>query len=391
MVKPTIPTNKRFLLTQRACIEFYPPVLHQAALLSAVGEVTIVDTFEADDGLETQTAENIRRVRVAAKQSPLTAFPIFSRIQNLRRYGKAVRREIIALPDLMIAYEPEAAWIMLRSGGEKIKRIVHLHETPTADAYASSRSGSIALRYLVKNLGRAYAVVVPDHDRAAYLQELASLKVKPLVVMNCPRRLPELPISLLIPFLRERGINSSKIVHYQGSVGSDHQLEVVIKSMRFWPTDAVFVIVGGSREEYRKKLVALAIEEGLERRVVFTGRIPYSQIFQYAVGASVGVTLLDPAALNWKLSAGASNKRFEYIALGIPQVTNDGPGIRDLFCNTGIAAIANPHNAEDVGRKISRYLIDEASSREAGAKARAIHLQSYNYEQEFQKVLELIQ
>ena len=355
-----------------------------------MGEVTIVDTFDNGAAAGTQTAERIRRVRVAAKQSSSKWLPVISRVQNLKRYGKALRQEITAGPDSIIAFEPEAARIMLRSARGPTKLLVHLHEIPTLDGYADSRSGTVALKYLLKNLGRADAVVVPDVDRADYLQELAGLKVKPLVVMNCPRRIPEMPNSLLIPFLRDRGIASTRIVHYQGAVGVDHQLEAVIRSMRYWPEDAVFVIVGGGTKEYLTGLKALTEAEGVGRRVIFAGRVPYDRLFQYTIGASVGVTLLDPSVLNWRFSAGASNKRFEYAALGIPQVTNDGPGIQKLFAETGIAAIADHRDVADVGKKISRFLLDEARCREVGARARQLHLQSYNYEQQFQKILELL-
>jgi len=382
--------HNQFLLTQRACIELYPPVLHQAALLSTFGEVTIVDTLTESDDSQVQTKANIRRVRVTAKDSSSTVLPIIGRFRNLRRYSRILSQQMATRAASMIAFEPEAVRIMLRSGAKQRKRIVHLHEIPAWEAYAESRSGTTALAYMMKNLDRVDAVVVPDSGRADYLQEMAGLKLKPLVVMNCPRRLTKLPQSLLIPFLRKRGINSTRIVHYQGAVGPDHKLETVIRSMRFWPDDSIFVVVGAGREWYLKELAELVIAQGLEERVVFLGRIPYNQLFQYAIGAAVGVTLLDTSGLNTRFCAGASNKRFEYAALGIPQVTNEGFGIQDLFGNTGIAAIANHDDIAMVGNKISHYLRREASAREAGAKARALHLQSYNYEHQFQKVLDVI-
>lgn len=387
-----VKARNRFLLAQRACVELYPPVLHQAALLSAIGDVTIVDTVSETDCLAPQTIETIKRLRIQIDNPALKTFPNFNRLHNLRRYNRTVRQEMAAGQSAVIGFEPEAATMVLRSkmNGRRPKRIIHLHEVPAKEGYAASVSSRLALKYLLRNLHRADAVVVPDHGRAEYIQSIVNLKVAPLVVMNCPRRWMELPRSALIPFLHKRGIHSSKIVHYQGSVGPDHCLEAVIKSMRFWPADAVFVIVGGGSERYLNTVDALAATAGVKGRIIFVGRIPYDQLFSYTIGASVGVTLLDPSVLNWELSAGASNKRFEYAALGIPQVTNDGPGIQNLFGNTGIAEVANHRDIEDIGRKISQYLVNEGLAREVGAKARAMHLQTYNYEHQFQKVLEFI-
>ncbi|MBA3355849.1 MAG: glycosyltransferase [Pyrinomonadaceae bacterium] len=353
--------------------------------------MTIVDTLSEGDSPVVQSGDMIERVRIKPTHSSLI-FPQVNRFRNLRTYNNTVRHQMALGPNVVIAFEPEAACVMLKmkKKGLHIKRVVHLHEMPDPDAYAESLGASWALAYLRKNLSLADAVILPDRDRAEYIQSNSSLKTPPLVVMNCPRRLAELPASLLLPFLRERGIDSSRIVHYQGAVGPDHKLETVIKSMRFWPADSVFVIVGAGRKWYLKKLTELTAAEGVAHRVIFAGRIPYDQLFQYAIGASVGVTLLDPSGLNTKLCAGAGNKRFEYAALGIPQVTNDGPGIQGLFGDTGIAAIANHNDVSEIGQKISHYLTNEAFARDAGAKARAIHLQSYNYEHQFQKVLEFI-
>jgi glycosyltransferase involved in cell wall biosynthesis len=383
--------RKRFLLVQHACIEGYPPVLHQAGLLSAIGDVTIIDTISASESHAVETGEQVKRIRIKSPQSS-PVIPQMGRLWNLRKFSLAVREQMLTEPAAVIGFEPQAASAMLRVKHKTTltKRIVHLHELPTADGYAASFTASRALQYLIRKLSSADAVVVPDQHRAEYVQSIAQLKRDPLVVMNCPRLLPNYPSSLLIPLLRARGITTANIVHYQGVVGADHNIETVIRSMRFWPADAVFVVVGGGPEAYLKELNRVAIAEGVAQRLVLTGRVPYSQLFQYAMGASVGVTLLDSAIPNWKFSAGASNKRFEYAALGIPQVTNAGPGIENLFGNPGIAAIADHRDAEDIGRKIARFLADESFAREAGAKARALHLQSYNYERQFQKVLEFL-
>jgi len=208
------------------------------------------------------------------------------------------------------------------------------------------------------------------------------------VVMNCPRRLDVLPESRLLPFLRERGLPSARVVHYQGAVGQNHYFEQIVRSMRFWPRDAVFVIVGSVREQYARELQDLAEGEGVGERLVLVGRVPYDEVFSYAVGASVGVSFLNGKFLQFQLSAGASNKRFEYIALGIPQVTNHLQGVRELFVNEGVASIADETDVADIGAKISAYLEDQTLREQSAARARALHLDSYNYEHQIKPLLE---
>ena len=271
-----------------------------------------------------------------------------------------------------------------------VKHIVHLHEMliddPNADFISRRIVGS-----LQKRLHRAELVVVPDLHRAKHVKEVAGLKSMPLVVMNCPLRMEALPESRLLPFLARKGFTSNRIVHYQGSIGNGHGLENIILSMIHWPEDALFVIVGRANPDYLEKLKKIAQEVGVLERVVFVGRVPYNEVLSYAMGATIGVTLLKADYPNWKWSAGASNKRFEYLALGIPQVTNDAPGIKELFEDTGVAVRADYNDSDDIGRKICLYLNNDRLCRNVGDKARALHLNKYNYEHQFRPVLEWIE
>jgi glycosyltransferase involved in cell wall biosynthesis len=125
-------------------------------------------------------------------------------------------------------------------------------------------------------------------------------------------------------------------------------------------------------------------------RVLFVGRVPYSEVFSFAVGASVGVTLLEPVNSNLRFCAGASNKRFEYAALGIPQVTNTGFGMRDLFESPGIATLVDVEEIEMIGQTIARLLLNSSLAKTMGEHARSLHLSHYNYEYQYRPVLDCV-
>jgi hypothetical protein len=134
----------------------------------------------------------------------------------------------------------------------------------------------------------------------------------------------------------------------------------------------------------------LAGREGVSPRLMFVGKVPYAEVLSYAVGATVGVTLLEPNYTNVKFAAGSSNKRFEYAALGIPQVTNAGAGIDTLFAKTGIAAVVDVSSIEAIGTAIAGFLVDPTLAAAVGERARGNHLRTYNYERQFEPVIERI-
>lgn len=386
--------KQHFVLAQNACAEFYPPLLNQAALLAKYGQVTLLDTSADNAPSLSQNMPGVRRARVAGRKVPrrLPLAALSASLQSVWRFSKAFGRQMAKRPRAVIAYEPEAAFFLLRSRryAKHIQRIVHLHELPDEEVYRQSRVGSFALRYLLRHLHRADLVVMPDRHRAQWVQQKCGLRELPMVVMNCPRRLETLPASRLLPWLRERGVSTDKIVHYQGAVGADHNFERLIESMQFWPDDAVFVIVGSGPENYVEQLRSLARDKGVKDRVLFTGRVSYDEVFSYAVGASVGVSFLNAQYTQWELSAGASNKRFEYVALGIPQVTNSLPGVQELFEQPGVATTAPYDDAEAIGKAIGKWFGDDALCAEVFHKARALHLDEYNYEQQMQPLLDKI-
>jgi|SRR4051812_15802261 hypothetical protein len=379
----------RAVLAQRSCVELYPPVLHQARLLADVGDVTIVDSPGPTDPTEIETAGDIDRVRSECRAVGGSVAARAKRMRWLLQFAAAVRRELARKPDVAIAYEAEAAALLLLGLGRSRRtlRIVHMHEVAMPPGQGSL-SNDAATRYVHSRLRYADLVTVADAHRARLLADTAGLSTLPTVVMNCPPVLTELPKSRLLPWLRERGISQSRIVHYQGSIGPDHSVLETVLSMRYWPEDSVFVIVGSGSSSYIEQLRAVAAEEGLGERVHLVGRVPYGEVFSYAVGASVGISLLEASTVNWKFSAGASNKRFEYAALALPQVTNEGPGIEDLFVRHGIARAVPAREPEAIGHAIRDVLLDPARSKAMGQRARALHLAEYNYEQQFAPVLE---
>jgi hypothetical protein len=161
--------------------------------------------------------------------------------------------------------------------------------------------------------------------------------------------------------------------------------------MIHWPADSIFVVIGGSENEYRAHLRQVAASVGVSSRVQYIDRVPYSEVLSYAVGATVGITLLEPRIKNWRYSAGASNKRFEYAALGIAQVTNAGPGMDEVFGQAQVASLLDTVGPASIGQEIARLLSTPAATAAMGAHARAAHLRANNYDAQFAPVLQIIE
>jgi glycosyltransferase involved in cell wall biosynthesis len=381
--------SPQFLLAQRVNVQLFPPVLHQARALADLGHVRVLDAADASPQKSAQLNERIDHIRANARGLSWAKAHHVQLLQFLRMF----QREISARPAVAFGYDMDAAAALLASRAlyPTIRRVVHLHELGIPALWASSRTSTVALRYLTHRLRRADLVIVPDAHRATLTAEQFRLPEPPLTVMNCPPRLDRLPQSRLLPHVHARNLPATRIVHYQGAIGTDHGLDTIIRSMPHWPGDAVLVLVGSGPQDFIDHLHHLAAAHGIDERIVWVGRVPYDEVFSYAVGAAVGLSIIAPTNDNWKYASGASNKRFEYAALGIPQVTNVGPGIDQLFTRTGIAA-AVPHDVPAaISDAVTRYLTDESSTRDMAVRARRLHLTTYNYEAQFAPVIARIE
>lgn len=383
------PRKGRLLLAQRANVDRYPPVLHQVRLLGPRFGSTVVDSIGSSERDDFQTAQDVRRLRIREAQIDGRASMIH-RLTGAFAFARTLKRQLAEAPDVAIAYDPDAAAVLLRLPRALLtRRVVHLHESLAFETVG--RSTRISTRYVMRRLARADLVIVPDAHRAKMLRSACGLSKEPLVVMNCPLLIPKLPASKLLPALQERGIVTSNIALYQGAIGPDHYLETSISSMSRWPHDAVFVIVGSAREEYRRQLQEHAAALGVAERVIWLGRIPYRDLFSYTVGAAVGLSFLKSTTENFRFSAGASNKRFEYAALGIAQVTNAGPGTEEIFGRPGIASLLDKIDPQSVGDAVGALLSDTNRRAEMGQRARLAHLTINNYERQFLPALEQLE
>lgn len=254
------------------------------------------------------------------------------------------------------------------------------------------------LTYMIKYLELRFAryadkIVFPDINRVKFFLNEAKLAKLPDIdiVMNAPLCINKLPPNRLIDVLRVKGFSiDTKIVLYQGTIGNAQTILEVIKSMNLWPKDTVLVLIGTIiDEDFAKDIDMEAGALHLTNRIIKLSFIEYLQLFSYTVGAYIGLALFKPKNINLTFAAGASNKIFEYISMGIPIVTNNSPYFRGVV-NSSIAYFAQPDSVEDIARVINYAFSDIEEYHKKSQAARQAHLTLFNYEKQFQPIIEYI-
>lgn len=108
---------------------------------------------------------------------------------------------------------------------------------------------------------------------------------------------------------------------YQGAVSADHGLAEIIMVLNQLELGMPvhLTIIGPIQKKYQEELTALAEAQGVADQVHFLGRIPYQDLPTYTRTGHIGLGILTNFHNdNHTTAATASNKIYEYAALGLP-------------------------------------------------------------------------
>ena len=131
-----------------------------------------------------------------------------------------------------------------------------------------------------------------------------------------------------------------KIAINQGSgMNIDRGLEEAVEAvsgMEGW----LLLLVGGG--DAIPKLQTLVRQKGLNEKVRFIPRVPYSELLQYTQAADVGLSLDKDTNINYRYSL--PNKLFDYIHCNLPVVTSKVVEVRKIVENYGIGQTVDPED-----------------------------------------------
>ena len=375
------------LLILRANIDLYPPSRNQAELLVRRGlRVGVIDlSFPPWPG--TELSSDVLRWQPHTQWDSKREAPrsLRTRLREFRRFRASCRTVIRNhKPSVVVGYD-FVGCLHAPPRPQRYATVYHFHEL--FDANANHGWGShLAYRKVCQRVALSDRLTISDEHRGRLLQEELGLPRAPHVIMNCPMKIANVPRSDLRKKLEGMGRKPKHVVVYVGSIGVNQGLFETAASMAQWPKATDFVLIGNVSHDVKDRIQKAAGRAGRAESLVFLGPRAHREAMSLAVGADIGVSLIQSNRRNLKYSAGAINKRFEYAALGLPQVTTDLPGVRQLFGDKECAVFVQAGDADGIGRGVARLLADSDLRRQYGRNARELHLSRLNYQAQFEEL-----
>lgn len=224
-------------------------------------------------------------------------------------------------------------------------------------------------RYFLPKIKKAYTVsnAISEYYNNRYCNKMG-------VVRNLP---------LLHKKTQEVTVNfptKNKVILYQGVLNPGRGIKLTIKALHF--LDAVdLVIIGyGKVEADLKKFV---VEENMQKRVHFLGRIPHEILSNYTKKADIGIVLEEPLGKSFEFSL--PNKLFDYIHAELPIVAGRLPEIKKVITQYKVGVIIDAYEPKNIADKIQELLNSETlvkNIKENQRRAKKV----LNWENETQKL-----
>jgi len=155
-----------------------------------------------------------------------------------------------------------------------------------------------------------------------------------------------LPVAGSFEAKTEKSENQQKIILYQGAVNMGRGLEQAILAMHFIE-NAKLIIAGGG--DISAKLQNLVINENLQNKVEFTGRLALEELAKLTPQADLGLSIEEDLGLNYRFAL--PNKLFDYIQAQVPVLITNLPEM---------AAIVNQYHIGEITESLEpRHLAEK--------------------------------
>ena len=351
-------------------------VEREARTLTAAGyRVTVV--ADGAPGLPTtEERDGVTVKRIARRGPRLPGLRFVTHVWRLRRAVEGTR------PDIVHAHDADA----LQSAGPAAARLrvplVYDSHELWLGRTARGRSrlydwlnrawyGLVERRYarraalvIVANPG-----VAPELERRYGIRGVRHVANYPVEAEPVPARdLRSLPDAAAIPA-------EAPIILYLGAVMAHRGDEEIVRALA--DVGGAHLVCLGAAGPHVGAIRTEIQRLGLEGRVHLLPPVPSQEVVPFAGSAAIGVSLVQPASLSYRLAL--PNKLFQYMAAGLPVVASDFPDVRSVVEGSGAGVVVDPTDVDAVARALRELLGDPSRARAMGDAGRRAVRERFNW------------
>jgi glycosyltransferase involved in cell wall biosynthesis len=193
--------------------------------------------------------------------------------------------------------------------------------------------------------------ICPEANRAAIFRYWYKLNITPSILVNSPYNHPRknlMEISDKDISSKIDELSGKKLILYMGMIAHDRDISILFKAIKKLD-ESFHLILLGRIEGDKSKFLDIV---NSNRRVSYLGEMSSPAHLQVASHAYIGILSYSLLDLNNLFCA--PNKIWEYAGFGIPMLSNEIPGLINLFIkyNSGYSVNFDETNEDEVVEKI---------------------------------------
>lgn len=218
-------------------------------------------------------------------------------------------------PQVNLVYDSYsfASFHLIKSFVRKTKLWYHNHDVADLN-YISKKSLTYwCWKIEQKHINNATIFSLPDLSRSKFFNYQ-----KPICF------LPNYPnLNFNTSYLEKQNSANMLKVIYQGRVSSGHGISEFIKYLQQAKYNITLHIIGSYNNVFKAEICTFIIANKLTDKVFLHDPIPYDDLKHFTKNFDIGLGVLQPINAAYSTAANASNKIYEYTALGMPVILFD--------------------------------------------------------------------
>ena len=310
--------------------------------------------------------------------------PFLRELRGLYRLARAIRttvrldRAARRIPHCDIVHANEidalpAGYLAARRFGARL--VYDAHELHAFVEVDPPRLHRVVMSRLERALARRADAVVTNCDSYAdFLQQHFRLSHRPIVVLNAPERIEQLPP-------RPARDGRLRAVYQAGPDQPTRPVSDIVRAAEHAPdVDLTIRVVSFDRAAIQR----LIDERELGERVRIAPPVAVTDLVTALTGFDVGIILLRPLTRDSELSQ--PGKLLEYMMAGLAVVVPKLPGMAPLVEENLLGLTYQHDSPEELGRALQRLADDPDTVTGMQARGRELALERFNFEHEVESL-----
>ena len=355
--------------------------IREIELLQSQGkDITVVSWIKESESKlpQRENVKNIqvRRIFLVPPKSKIMRFPAFLKVNKLlANDAMETRIDAIIVHDLEVL----RAGVLMKKK-LRVPLLYHAHEDWPAMVSERSRLEAKIFSFLEKRYcKRIDHVYVPSKGIGTKYRKWG-LNVTVQYASKSLSDMPKMTFNKKEVMLESYGFRKDDfILGLAGSLGRSEALQNIFKALKELPIDVKLLIVGGLEEKV-KDARKLAIAEGGSERVQLTGFLDKASYMEHVGILDVGLALFIGKTLN--VIQVAPIKLFDYMAMGIPIIASDLPGMRGIIEESGCGLLTDSTDPQLIALAIKKLYADKKYRERLSIAAKQVFISKFCWEKQ---------